>query len=57
MLINQKENMDRRNEKYLSQIKNYTKEFNRILPELLEAEDKLSKAKLQYQKALSEDGR
>ncbi len=49
--------MDRRNDKYLSQIKNYTKEFNRVLPELLEAEDKLRKAKIQYQKALSEEGR
>jgi hypothetical protein len=35
----------------LAEIKNYSKEFNRILPELLEAEEKLGKAKLQYQRA------
>lgn len=33
--MTQKESMDRRNEKYLAEIKNYSKEFNRILPELL----------------------
>lgn len=52
MLLDEKDKMAQRNELYLTEIKNYTKEFNRVLPELMEAEDKLSKAKMQYQRAL-----
>ncbi len=38
LLMGEKEKMTHRNELYLSEIKNYSKEFNRILPELMEAE-------------------
>jgi|JI9StandDraft_2_1071091.scaffolds.fasta_scaffold1466611_1 hypothetical protein len=38
LLMGEKEKMTQRNELYLSEIKNYSKEFNRILPELMEAE-------------------
>ena len=52
MLLNEKDRMAERNELYLGEIRSYTKEFNKVLPELMEAEDKLTKAKLQYQRAL-----
>jgi hypothetical protein len=52
LLLGEKDKMAQRNETYLGEIRNYTKEFNRVLPELMEAEDKLTKAKLQYQRAL-----
>ena len=51
LLIGEKQKMTQRNESYLNEIKAYAKEFNRVLPELLEADEKLTKAKLQYQKA------
>lgn len=50
--MGEKQKMAQRNELYLSEIRNYSKQFNRILPELMEAEEKLGKAKLQYQRAL-----
>jgi len=52
LLLGEKDKMAQRNEQYLGEIRGYSKEFNRVLPELMEAEDKLSKAKLQYQRAL-----
>ena len=52
LLLTEKDKMAQRNELYLGEIKNYTKEFNRVMPELLEAEEKLHKAKLQYQRAV-----
>ena len=48
MLINEKEKMDTRNEEFLKSTGNYTKQFNKALPELMEAEDNLRKAKNTY---------
>jgi hypothetical protein len=57
LLLSEKDKMAQRNEIYLSEIRDYTKEFKRVLPELMEAEDKLNKAKLQYQRTLEKQVR
>ena len=48
MLINEKEKMDTRNEEFLKSTGNYTKQFSKALPDLMEAEDNLRKAKSSY---------
>ena len=48
MLTNEKEKMGIRNEEFLKATTTYSKEFSKLLPELMEAEQKLKEAKIKY---------
>lgn len=55
MLIGEQDKMDIRNEQLRRSTNEYTKKFSKLLPELMQAEDKLKNAKVEYLKYLEKN--